>query len=100
MVNSLVHVVMYGYYTMALLNIPCPWKKWITKMQLLQFCVCFVHSSYVVYVGNMDIVLPLAQAFVMVNMLVLFTQFYNKSYNKPKNGENVAAATNDGKKAQ
>ena len=91
MINSFVHIVMYGYYTMALLNIPCPWKKWITKMQLLQFCVCFSHSCFVVWKGNMPVILPLAQAFVMVNMLVLFTQFYNKSYVKPvaKEGETI-----------
>lgn len=81
-VNSFVHVIMYGYYTMALLNIPCPWKKWITKCQLGQFCLVLTHSAYVVWKGNAPLILPLAQAFVMINMLVLFTMFYNKKYNK------------------
>jgi|EP01033_Poteriospumella_lacustris_P000207 elongation of very long chain fatty acids protein 4 len=81
-VNSFIHVIMYGYYTLALLNVPCPWKKWITTCQMIQFCVCFSHSCYVVYNGNSPIILPLAQAFVMVNMLVLFGRFYMKSYVK------------------
>jgi elongation of very long chain fatty acids protein 4 len=83
-VNSFVHVIMYGYYTMALLNIPCPWKKWITNIQMLQFCVCFSQSCYAVYKKNLPIVLPLAQAFVMVNMLVLFGRFYVEKYFQKK----------------
>jgi elongation of very long chain fatty acids protein 4 len=79
-VNSGIHVIMYGYYTMALLNIPCPWKKWITNCQMVQFAACLTHSIYVVVNGNMPIALPLAQGFVMVNMLVLFGRFYVKSY--------------------
>ena len=81
-VNSFIHVIMYGYYTMALLGISCPWKKWITTCQMLQFCLCLSHSIYVVFKGNMPISLPLAQAFVMINMLVLFGNFYKKSYVK------------------
>lgn len=90
-VNSFIHIIMYGYYTMALLGISCPWKKWITTCQMIQFCVCFTHSCYVVYKGNAPIILPLAQAFVMVNMLVLFGNFFIKSYVKPK-GEKAANA--------
>lgn len=81
-VNSFIHIIMYGYYTLALLNIPCPWKKLITKCQMIQFCICFSHSIYVVIKGNAPITLPLAQAFVMLNMLVLFGNFYIKSYSK------------------
>lgn len=82
-VNSLIHVLMYGYYTMALLNIPCPWKKWITNCQMIQFMCCFANSCYAIWKGNAPIILPLAQAFVMINMLVLFGQFYVKKYIKP-----------------
>lgn len=81
-VNSTIHVIMYGYYTLALLNIPCPWKKWITQAQMVQFCVCLSHSIYVLWKGNMHWSLPAAQAFVMINMLVLFGNFYRKSYTK------------------
>lgn len=79
-VNSFIHVLMYGYYTMSLLQIPCPWKKWITNCQMLQFAVCLTHASYVFYKGNMPWELSAAQAFVMVNMLVLFGHFYIKTY--------------------
>lgn len=79
-INSFIHVLMYGYYTLALLNFPCPWKKWITNCQMLQFMLVLCHSIYVVIHGNMHIYLPLAQGFVMINMLVLFGNFYRKSY--------------------
>lgn len=79
-VNSLIHVIMYGYYTMALLGVPCPWKKWITNCQMIQFCVCLSHSIFTLYNGNANPILPLAQAFVMINMLVLFGAFYRQEY--------------------
>ena len=81
-VNSFIHVIMYGYYTLALLNIPCPWKRWITNCQMIQCVACLSHSCYVIYQGNLPIELPLYQGFVMINMLVLFSQFYVKSYGK------------------
>ena len=69
------------------LNIPCPWKKWITKAQMCQFVLVLSHSCYVVYNGNAPLILPLAQAFVMINMLVLFSMFFNKKYAKPATPE-------------
>lgn len=87
--NSLVHVVMYMYYFLSQLGVPCPWKKYLTMMQMLQFCVCIVHAVFVLFNANAPVGLPLAQIFVMVNMLVLFSQFYKKSYGpKRTNGVN------------
>ena len=44
MFNGGIHVAMYGYYLLRLLDVSCPWKKLLTKAQLFQFCVCFVHG--------------------------------------------------------
>ena len=93
MVNSFIHIIMYGYYTLALLNVPCPWKKWITNCQMMQFMLVLTHSCYVVYKGNMPIELPLVQAFVMINMLVLFGQFMKKTYVKKSDSSIEIAAT-------
>ena len=79
-VNSTIHIIMYGYYTLALLGVSCPWKKWITTAQLCQFALVLSHSIYVVYKKNLPIWLPLAQGFVMINMLVLFGNFFMKTY--------------------
>ena len=81
-VNSFIHVIMYAYYTLALLKIECPWKRWITNCQMAQFAVCLAHAGYVYWEGNMPAALPAAQAFVMLNMLVLFGHFYMKTYAK------------------
>ena len=84
LVNSFIHVIMYGYYTMALLNISCPWKKWITACQMIQFVICLTHACYSYYLNNMPRFLPVVQIFVMVNMLVLFGNFFVKSYSSKK----------------
>lgn len=91
-VNSFIHVIMYSYYTLALLGVPTPWKKWITTCQMIQFAVCLSHSAFVYYMDTMPVVLSYAQAFVMVNMLYLFGQFYKKSYNKTVDGGKRKAA--------
>ena len=86
--NSLIHVFMYGYYLMRLCKIPCPFKKYLTQMQLIQFVVCFVHACYVMYCGTIQLWLCCVQMFVMLNMLVLFGQFYLKSYNNKPSTDN------------
>lgn len=52
--NLAVHVIMYSYYAFASIGIRCPWKKWITTGQILQFvidvAVCVYGSMYFVYV--------------------------------------------------
>ncbi len=79
--NSLIHVYMYGYYTLALLKIPVDFMKiYMTSAQMLQFVVCLCHASYVAYFQTSPWELCLDQAFVMTNMLYLFGNFFYKSY--------------------
>lgn len=33
--NSVIHAIMYGYYLLAALGVPCPWKKYITQARSL-----------------------------------------------------------------
>lgn len=40
--NTFVHVVMYHYYAWRVLGLPTPWKRWITKLQILQFLTSFL----------------------------------------------------------
>ena len=90
MINSFIHVIMYTYYSMPIIGIKVPLfiKKTITNCQKIQFCLCLSHSFYVIYDRKLPIILPLTQAFVMINMLVLFTQFSRKTYGKIENKNN------------
>ena len=78
--NAGIHVVMYSYYFMALVGMKCPWKKYITLAQMAQFAIVFAHAVFVIWDGHCPKILPYSQMFVMANMLVLFGQFYRKSY--------------------
>ena len=93
--NSLVHVVMYGYYLWAsyapklkdgqrphLLH-PARYKRYITSMQLTQFVTMFVQACYDLLVPN-----PYPRFcvwilfFYMMTMIALFANFFMQSYLK------------------
>jgi len=82
--NTGVHVIMYSYYFLSACGVQCFWKKYITQVQMLQFVIVASHSFYTMYEGNVNVWLPPLQLFVMVNMFVLFANFYRKSYSKKK----------------
>ena len=80
--NSFVHIVMYGYYAAAAWQ-PLEayaWKKRVTQLQMIQFSVGIVigingylHLGYCVY----SILYPAA-------MFLLFSQYYYNAYINPK----------------
>uniref|UniRef100_A0A6U8YR56 Elongation of fatty acids protein n=1 Tax=Zooxanthella nutricula TaxID=1333877 RepID=A0A6U8YR56_9DINO len=37
MFNTFVHIIMYAYYAMKVLKLPTPWKRWVTRLQIIQF---------------------------------------------------------------
>lgn len=84
LLNSFIHVVMYSYYLLSALKLPCPWKKYVTMLQLGQFSIIFVQGWYAIYLGSTPTWLTLIQQFVMVNMLVLFGKFYVDKYSAEK----------------
>lgn len=94
--NSFIHIMMYAYYFMAAIGVPCPWKKVITKMQLVQFVICFVHGWSVIYYQTTPSWLALFQIYVMTTMFILFSNFYMKQY---KNKKPAAAVDGEKKKA-
>jgi len=86
--NSLVHVVMYGYYFLAALGPAMRpylwWKKYLTMFQLVQF-VCIAIKSLVVVLGIVDCAYPWQMSlvcFALVAMFFyLFMEFYLQEYN-------------------
>ncbi len=84
--NSLVHVVMYTYYAMSAINIPCSWKKYLTQFQMTQFVLLILHGVYGMITTDEGIFT--IYAFYEFTLLLLFLSFYIKSYiqgqRKPK----------------
>lgn len=88
-INSFVHVVMYSYYMLTLINAEYKkawWKKYLTQMQMMQFIAVGVHAILALCTPNCSypkglIILALPQD---VFMFILFADFYRKTYMKPK----------------
>lgn len=85
LVNSLVHIVMYLYYGLAsfgpTMHPYLGWKRYLTVLQLLQFLVVTVHTSYNLLI---DCDFPDAMNAVVVSyslsLIALFSNFYYRSY--------------------
>lgn len=89
LLNSGIHVLMYSYYLLALLKIPCPWKRYLTQAQLLQFTSVLVYSSFYIKLAPKEIearhyTAMFIQIWEVASMFVLFSIFYKKSYRKSK----------------
>ena len=52
---------MYSYYLMAALKISCPWKRHLTKMQMVQFLTCIAHAVYLYVHKTVPVILPYIQ---------------------------------------
>lgn len=84
--NTLVHVIMYTYYAMALLGHRFPFKKAITKLQIIQFITGFVFLVPFTYFhlsrakGCAGISGLLLSAFFNASYLALFVTFFRTSY--------------------
>lgn len=84
--NSFVHVFMYAYYGLSAIPAMRPylwWKKYITKLQLIQFCITLSHTLNSIRIGcdfprwGQNLL-----AGYMICMLVLFSNFYIQTYRK------------------
>jgi elongation of very long chain fatty acids protein 4 len=87
LINSWIHVMMYSYYTLSLLKIQCPWKKYLTIAQLTQFVSVLAFSALSIYRmpahGKWQHYLcHIVQDFEMTSLFVLFMHFYRVAYSK------------------
>nr|CDS27688.1 elongation of very long chain fatty acids [Hymenolepis microstoma] len=84
--NSIVHVIMYTYYGMSALGLYryLWWKKYLTVLQMVQFCVFIVHQGQVLTPFNWECsfpkVFPLAIVVYAIIFLFLFGNFYVQAY--------------------
>lgn len=90
--NALVHVVMYSYYFLATFPTLAPylwWKKYITKIQIGQFCLALVYFclGYILlprFCDDPPMVAVVTNLLSALVFLVLFLSFYSGAYNKNK----------------
>ena len=88
LLNSIIHVMMYAYYGLALLGISCPWKQYLTQAQLLQFVSVIVYTIGIIALPRAEdqklfsnhYICCGVQVFEMVSLFVLFSMFYKKAY--------------------
>lgn len=91
-INSFIHIIMYTYYLLASMGPQYQkylwWKKHVTALQMVQFCVIFVHNSQILF---RDCNYPKPIAFLLaiqaLFFLYLFGSFYHRSYVQAKKWE-------------
>jgi len=87
--NSFVHIVMYFYYLVkAVSKQDVWWKESVTWLQLVQFICVGGHSTYFILTDpaheKFDGLLCYLQLFTAVFMFFLFSDFFYRTYCRPK----------------
>lgn len=85
MINSFIHIIMYGYYFVSSLGPQYQkylwWKKHLTTMQMIQFCIIFIHNTQVMFRDcNYPKIITFLLGTQALFFLALFGNFYHKSY--------------------
>jgi hypothetical protein len=84
-INSGVHTIMYTYYALSTFDSLRPylwWKRYITKIQMIQFVLVIIHSVYSMMIPGCQwprpfMYLSIVNAFLFLS---LFYSFFKKSY--------------------
>ncbi|XP_077980559.1 very long chain fatty acid elongase 4-like isoform X2 [Glandiceps talaboti] len=87
MANCLVHTIMYSYYSLSAIGPHMQpylwWKKYLTKMQMVQFIIVACQTSLALYSRCGYHAFPLwLLFFYMISMFLLFANFYRVAYLK------------------
>lgn len=82
--NSIIHTIMYIYYTLAAFGYKSPLKKYLTSLQIFQFLLGMSISLPYQLVSDClspsrSMVLGLTQVYTII-LIVLFILFYIQSY--------------------
>jgi len=94
-VNSLVHAIMYTYYTLSTFGPKVRpylwWKKYLTQMQILQIFGAVIHLFYIGIVPTCKVPRLLFVFAVLQGLfiLTLFCLFYLNSYVKAKSQKTI-----------
>ncbi|KAK0166809.1 hypothetical protein PV327_004292 [Microctonus hyperodae] len=87
-INSFIHILMYGYYMLSAFGPEVQkylwWKKYLTRLQLIQFCIIFYHNAQHFW---LDCSFPKTLASLLcLNasiFIYLFGSFYVRNYMTP-----------------
>nr|UJI64960.1 fatty acid elongase 2 [Clupeichthys perakensis] len=94
--NSFIHVLMYSYYglsTYPSMQKYLWWKRYLTQAQLVQFFLTITHTlSAAVVPCGFPIGCLLFQTSYMFTLVILFVNFYVKTYRKSRNAGKVTNA--------
>ncbi|CAG2172673.1 unnamed protein product [Oppiella nova] len=87
LLNSIVHTVMYLYYLLSAFGPQIQpylwWKRYITRLQILQFIILLVYASWCITCGDMSRYPHGVKWLVTIQPIVfiyMFTNFYKNSY--------------------
>ena len=96
--NSLIHTAMYYYYLLQSLGISPSWKKRLTEMQLLQFCIMIAQGALNLAFGCPYPTAVSAFYVIYISlMLALFGNFYRLEYYGKKRRAAVEGGGKQGK---
>ncbi|XP_057317521.1 elongation of very long chain fatty acids protein 4-like [Hydractinia symbiolongicarpus] len=87
LINAFIHIIMYSYYGLAALGPAYQkylwWKKYLTQMQLIQFCIALTVAVYSLATGcDFPQWMSWALILYMISFLILFGNFYLQAYIK------------------
>lgn len=85
LVNSFIHVIMYTYYGLSACGPQYKkylwWKKYMTKMQMIQFVIIMVHSMQFFFIEcDYPIIFPYLIFSYAALFMVLFANFYIQEF--------------------
>jgi len=95
--NTFVHIIMFTYYGLATFKSPTIqkhlwWKKHLTKLQLVQFILMFIHGLQPFIFRSCPYPsLYKIQGILSTTFFFLFLSFYINAYSKRKSKERAAA---------
>ncbi|XP_032221880.2 elongation of very long chain fatty acids protein 4 isoform X2 [Nematostella vectensis] len=84
MINAFIHIIMYAYYGLSAIpemRIYLWWKKYLTQLQLTQFCTVMAHGVLSLW-AKCRFFLWMQYALIgyMISFLILFSNFYLHAY--------------------
>jgi elongation of very long chain fatty acids protein 4 len=93
--NSFIHVLMYTHYFLSSFGIKTWYRPFLTQLQLVQFAVCWIQPVLGYFSGaacGYADWLQVMMTIYQTTMMVLFADFYRKSYSAASAKKKAAAA--------